>query len=142
MNWNDVPVQMRQAVIDSFAAAHAEGMRDSGANADADKLVWLAEFQAACDSAIAHLAELGGLTADPGKPLDDTLTITKGIGKYGDLRSVSLELDGKDIGGGEFGGEPEDNSAERDYRWVVPAFEKLATQAGLTVSVVEFKDDF
>ena len=63
------------------------------------------------------------------------LRISKVLDKYGTMTAMYLDLDGKGIGGGSFDGEPEDRNAERDLDWVLPAFEKLAEEIGISVEI-------
>jgi hypothetical protein len=43
---------------------------------------------------------------------------------------TELLVDGELIGSGAYGGEPEDNSYWRDYKWVEPMIESLAKKLG------------
>ena len=59
-------------------------------------------------------------------------------------QSTEIFVDGVSIGRGRFGGEPEDNSKDRDYDWVDGLIEKLAKSLGADVtltSVIEPDDD-
>lgn len=53
---------------------------------------------------------------------------------------VEVFIDGKSIGRGGFGGEPEDNSENRDYGWVIPMLNKLAKELGAEVEETETND--
>ena len=44
-----------------------------------------------------------------------------------------VEVDGKEIGRGRYGGEPEDNCRYRDYDWVEFLLERLAKELGAEV---------
>ena len=59
------------------------------------------------------------------------------------ITSIEVELDGQEIGGGTFGGEPEDNTENRDYSWVTPLVKRLAQKLGADVETVgaEGEDD-
>lgn len=58
--------------------------------------------------------------------------------KYGDhFDEIEVLVDGHSMGTGHFGGEPEDNTKYRDYRWVEPMLVKLANSLG---AEVEFED--
>lgn len=63
--WTDVPPEMRQMVIDTWAGTHADAKADTDAepNIPPAKRAWLALFDAANVAAIAYLAAPGGLTA-------------------------------------------------------------------------------
>lgn len=41
-------------------------------------------------------------------------------------KRISVRVDGAIVGGGHFGGEPEDNYEFRDYAWVIPLIRRLA----------------
>lgn len=57
------------------------------------------------------------------------------------FKSVEIWIDGKKVAGGRFGGEPEDNSYERDYEWVGQALEKLAKECGALVCTTVEKEE-
>lgn len=44
--------------------------------------------------------------------------------------AVHVYVDGELVGGGDFGGEPEDNCECRDYSWVRPLLRKLSERLG------------
>jgi len=46
-----------------------------------------------------------------------------------------VEIDGKEIGKGHYGGEPEDNTRGRDYKWVELLLEKIAKELGADVEI-------
>ena len=50
---------------------------------------------------------------------------------------ITLRLNGAVIAEGTFGGEPEDNSRHRDYKWVVEAMAALAEGLGADIEIVE-----
>lgn len=50
---------------------------------------------------------------------------------------VTVCLNGAVIAEGTFGGEPEDNSRHRDYKWVVKAMAALAEGLGADIEIVE-----
>lgn len=54
---------------------------------------------------------------------------------------TAVEIDGKLIGGGTYGGETEDNSRYRHYAWVEDLIEKLAEALGAEVEIVEEEVD-
>lgn len=47
--------------------------------------------------------------------------------------AITVKVDGETVGGGSFGGEPEDNMELRDYAWVRPLIESLAKALGAEV---------
>ena len=51
-----------------------------------------------------------------------------------------VRCDGKEIGRGSFGGEPEDNSIGRTYRWVPKIIGTLAIALGAEVSPIVTRD--
>lgn len=57
--------------------------------------------------------------------------------------TIKIELDGKQIADGWYGGEPEDNSRTRSYRWVQTAIRAVAESLGAKVQIVkeELADD-
>ena len=55
--------------------------------------------------------------------------------KYGYHDETEVWLDGKLIGNGGYGGEPEDNYRSRDYDWVEPLLKSLAEQLGADVEI-------
>jgi len=58
---------------------------------------------------------------------------------YYDMREKDeFYLDGEKIGEGYYGGEPEDNSKGRDYRWVSEVIQKIAESLG---AELELKQD-
>ena len=60
--------------------------------------------------------------------------------KYGDFELTRIYVDDVLVGEGSYGGEPEDNSRSRDYRWVEGLLEDLATELGAEVEIVEIKE--
>ena len=54
--------------------------------------------------------------------------------------SLSIEVNGKEIAWGSYGGEPEDNIRCRDYAWVEIALRKLAIELGASVDTVELEE--
>lgn len=58
---------------------------------------------------------------------------TNGGAGIGTTCGVEVIVDGRKIGGGWFGGEPEDNYEFRRYRWVVPLLKKLALELDAVV---------
>lgn len=58
-------------------------------------------------------------------------------GEYGQYASVDVLIDGQSVGHGSIGGEPEDNSIERDYKWIRPTIQSLAEKLGAEVEVIE-----
>lgn len=62
-------------------------------------------------------------------------------GSYDERGMLVVELDGKFLGSGGFGGEPEDNMRCRDYAWVEPLLVDLAQALGAEVEQVELKDE-
>ena len=62
--WTDVPPEMRQMVIDTWAGTHADAKADTDAeNIPPAKRAWLDLFDAPNVAAIEYLAAPGGLTA-------------------------------------------------------------------------------
>lgn len=57
--------------------------------------------------------------------------------QYGDRSGINIEVDGKLIASGSYGGEPEDNSRLRDYWWVERSLSDLAQALGAEVETVE-----
>ena len=56
--------------------------------------------------------------------------------KYTDYRDeVEVFINGKSLGRGVYGGEPEDNSRGRDYSWVEPLLKQLAEELGAEVEI-------
>ncbi|MFA6046553.1 MAG: hypothetical protein WC718_16330 [Phycisphaerales bacterium] len=57
--------------------------------------------------------------------------------------TIKIDLDGKQIADGSYGGEPEDNCRTRDYRWVQGVIHDVAEALGARVEVVyeELADD-
>jgi hypothetical protein len=53
---------------------------------------------------------------------------------------TDVSVDGTSIGGGSYGGAPEDNSYWRDYKWVEPLLAKLAATLGAGVTRESRKD--
>jgi len=47
--------------------------------------------------------------------------------------SIEVLVDGKPIGDGSIGGEPEDNNIVRSYSWIVPLVHDLAKKLGAEV---------
>lgn len=64
------------------------------------------------------------------KQREVTVTFTKVRDLITDMR---VTVDGHDVGGGHFGGEPEDNMECRDYSWVKMLVHELAKDLGATV---------
>jgi hypothetical protein len=56
---------------------------------------------------------------------------------WGDFESVDVYVDGKRVGGGTYGGEPEDNTRCRDWAWVEHTIECLSKALGAEVEVSE-----
>lgn len=54
--------------------------------------------------------------------------------------SIEVFLDGKSLGWGGYGGEPEDNSRHRDYSWVEAILERVAEGLGAKVVFEEGTD--
>jgi hypothetical protein len=48
--------------------------------------------------------------------------------------SITVLVDGEQVGGGYVGGEPEDNLICRDYAWIVPMIAALGKAIGADVS--------
>lgn len=66
-----------------------------------------------------------------------------GTNRWGDINEeTEVYVDGEHIGGGGYGGEPEDNYRFRDYSWVENLLAELARKLGadVTVDVVEDAD--
>jgi hypothetical protein len=61
------------------------------------------------------------------------------FGEYDERASVVVSVDGKRVGGGGMGGEPEDNTRCRDWSWVEPTLEALAKALGADVELTETK---
>lgn len=61
-------------------------------------------------------------------------------GDYDGRASVLVFADGKQIARGHVGGEPEDNSIDRDYAWVTEAIAAAAKACGADVEEVETAD--
>ena len=61
-------------------------------------------------------------------------------GKYSNWTGTEVLVDGVLIGQGSYGGEPEDNSRWRDYRWVEPLLKKLAEVLGASVEIERVTD--
>lgn len=55
------------------------------------------------------------------------------IGDWDSRDRIEIWVDGKSIGGGSYGGEPEDNTRSRDYSWVEDVIAELAKELGATV---------
>jgi len=58
-----------------------------------------------------------------------------------EIRNVNIFIDGKMVGSGSFGGEPEDNSEGRDYAWVIPTIKSLASSLGANVTEESFREE-
>ena len=54
---------------------------------------------------------------------------------YSHFDTIEVFVNGKSIGKGYYGGEPEDNSRSRDYVWVEEVIKSLAKELGATVQV-------
>lgn len=63
--------------------------------------------------------------------------------RYGEdkITGVKVLVDGKKIASGSFGGEPEDNSFERDYGWVDDALCGLTRALGAELIETEELDE-
>jgi len=48
---------------------------------------------------------------------------------------LSLSVDGRVIGSGCIGGEPEDNTLGRDYNWIAPLMKQLAQELGAKAEI-------
>lgn len=57
------------------------------------------------------------------------IEVEKRCNEFGALEEVYVTVDGTCIGGGGFGGAPEDNCESRDYSWVMPLVERLVLLA-------------
>ena len=57
--------------------------------------------------------------------------------KWGESARIEVHAEGQKIATGHVGGEPEDNTIDRDYSWIVPALEGLAKKCGAEVEIVE-----
>ena len=58
-------------------------------------------------------------------------------GDYGERADIDVFVDGERVAGGHVGGEPEDNTVNRDYSWIAPAFKTLAGNLGALAIVDE-----
>jgi hypothetical protein len=69
-------------------------------------------------------------------------TITTTITNEDEGRArIRVEVDGVHVGGGSIGGEPEDNSIDRDYSWIEETIEALARKLGSQVEMVAGQKD-
>ena len=57
----------------------------------------------------------------------------KSIDEYGETHSTAVTVDGNFVGGGFYGGEPEDNSMYRTYKWVEPLLVALSKALGAKI---------
>lgn len=57
------------------------------------------------------------------------------VSRWNTRTRLEVKVDGKYVGGGSYGGEPEDNSRSRDYHWVESALQAVATNLGASVEV-------
>jgi hypothetical protein len=60
---------------------------------------------------------------------------------WNDRHEVHFDLDDKRIGEGSYGGEPEDNSAYRDYAWVQETIINLCKELGIEVEIEDKEND-
>lgn len=65
-----------------------------------------------------------------------------GESRWGGLtEETQVYVNGEHIGGGRYGGEPEDNMRSRKYAWVETVIERLAHKLGADVLVVGIDED-
>lgn len=57
------------------------------------------------------------------------------------IDTVRVLVDGKEIGRGTYGGEPEDNTRSRQYSWVEPLLGKLSEELDATISYTQTEED-
>lgn len=70
-------------------------------------------------------------------PLVEIVTTESGD-DWVEYETIDVRVNGRSVGGGTFGGEPEDNTRHRDYSWVDGTISNLANSLGANV---EFKNE-
>jgi hypothetical protein len=71
------------------------------------------------------------------KVLIESITVGDTYRYERELTRVSV--DGQELCTGSYGGEPEDNSRRRDYRWVEPLLQQLSARCGAEVELKHVK---